>query len=155
MPSALSTALACWFFRNENMLDFLLATQHHSPASTLSPVAGTRRVEGTFPGLPGQQVCRLDAPTKVTHSSAGKRKRSRRHEWTDTWAAVTATQGPAAASRLSLISVGATGSCGATGKQAARPAQKGKGVLRNTHTASLNPHNNLTRKRLFKSPFYR
>lgn len=54
LPSGLSTALACWFFRNENMLDFLLATQHHSPASTLSPVAGTRRVEGTFPGLPGQ-----------------------------------------------------------------------------------------------------
>ena len=76
--SGLSIALAHWFFRNENMLDFLLATQHHSSLSTLSPVAGTGIMEGTFPGIPCQQVCTWDLPMKGTHIRSGKQKRSRR-----------------------------------------------------------------------------
>lgn len=132
-PSGLSIALAHWFFRNENMLDFLLATQHHSSPSTLSPIAGTRSMEGTFPGIPCQQVCTWDLPMKGTHIGSGKQKRSRRHVGLlrtggQTRGLQGRPWGPAAASRYSLLSVGATVNCAATGNKAYAERSSGKHI---------------------------
>lgn len=76
-PSGLGIDLAHWLFRNENMLDFLLATRHHS--HPFMPPEAWR----TFPGIP--LVSKLDLH-KIWEVEERQKAQFSPLRWqTDTW----------------------------------------------------------------------